>query len=125
MGEDGDKTGRTSIIPSFGFPPVLHPNEYVWFVFFSAMDVLLTWAILAAGGGEVNPIAENVIMMWGLNGAIGFKFGLTLFVIGVCEFVGRKRERTGRLLARTAVVVSAFPVVYSLTLLTMHVYATT
>jgi len=46
-------------------------------------------------------------------------------VIGVCEIVGRKRELTGRLLAQTAVVVSALPVVYSLTLLTMHVYATT
>lgn len=101
---------------------MLFQNEYVWFVFLASMDILLTWAILGAEGNEVNPIAEIVIMQWGLPGAILFKFGLTLFVIIVCEYVGRRRFRTALTLARAAIVVSAVPVVYSLALLSWHIF---
>ena len=107
--------------PRRRMPPMLYQNEYVWFVFLAAMDILLTWAILAAGGDEVNPIAKWVIDRWDLPGAILFKFGLTIFVIIVCEIAGRKRPRTGLMLARAAVAVSALPVGYSLVLLSWHV----
>lgn len=122
VGEDGDNSQRFTLIPSFGLGPVRYPNQYVWFVFFSALDVLFTWAIFAAGGSEVNPVAARVIAVWGLNGAIVFKFGLTLFVIVVCEVVGRERAATGVMLAGVAVIVSATPVVYSMALLIRHVY---
>ncbi|MHC5113995.1 MAG: DUF5658 family protein [Planctomycetota bacterium] len=101
--------------------PMLYPNAYVWFVFVSALDIMLTWAILAAGGAEVNPIAARVINAWGLPGAIAFKFSLTIFVILVCEVSGRYRPRTGRNLAYLAVGISSVPVVYSLMLLVIHV----
>jgi hypothetical protein len=101
-------------------PPVRYPNSYVWFVFFSALDVMLTWKILLQGGTEVNPIADVVIQGWGLAGAILFKFSLTVFVILICEVVGRKRDRLGRTLAGVAVALSAIPVVYSLSLLVYH-----
>jgi hypothetical protein len=121
MSNDGEKSGESTVIPSFGLPHVRYPNEYVWFVLFSSMDILLTWAILKNGGSEVNPIAQRVIATWGLNGAIGFKFGLTIFVIVICEFIARRRVGTGRMLARLAVIVSAAPVVYSLVLLFLQV----
>jgi hypothetical protein len=101
-------------------PEMRYQNQYVWFVFFSALDIMLTWAILRRGGREVNPVADQIIDMWGLTGAILFKFSLTMLVVIVCEVVGRKRLSTGTWLATTAMVVSAIPVLYSLVLLMMH-----
>lgn len=102
--------------------PVLFPNAYVWFVFLSSLDVMLTWAILKRDGTEVNPIAAYVIELWGLNGAIAFKFSLMIFVIIVCEIVGQKRPSAGKRLIRLCVLVSALPVTWSLFLLLMHTY---
>ncbi|UCD74103.1 MAG: hypothetical protein JSV91_09970 [Phycisphaerales bacterium] len=110
-------------------PPMRYPNAYLWFLFFSAMDVMLTWKILEKDGTEVNPVARMLIDHWSGRGedwalwsTIGFKFCLMLFVIVVCEAVGRKKDRTGRWLAWISVGISALPVVYSLGLLTYHVF---
>jgi hypothetical protein len=102
-------------------PAMRYPGEYLWFVFVSSLDIMLTWTILELGGREVNPIARVVIQSWGLPGAIGFKFGLMILVVIACEVVGRQRDRTGRALARAAVAVSALPVIYSLVLISVHV----
>ena len=101
-------------------PEMRYQTCYVLFIFVSSMDIMLTWLILSRGGSEVNPVADIVIKAWGLPGAIGFKFALTLFVIIICEVVGRKRDLTGRILIVFGILVSGFPVVWSLTLLTMH-----
>lgn len=102
-------------------PPMRYPILYMWFVFVSSLDIMLTWLVLDQHGGyEVNPIAASVIENWGLPGAIGFKFSLTLFVIIICEVIGRQRDRTARRLARWSVAVSAFPPVYTLVLVTLH-----
>ena len=101
-------------------PPMRYPTAYSWFVLVSAMDIMLTWVILHFGGTEVNPIAARVIDYWGLAGAIGFKFALMLFVIIVCEIVGRSRDPLGRRLALLSVVISSMPVIWSLTLLIRH-----
>ena len=106
-------------------PEMRYQNQYVWFVFFSALDIMLTWAILRRGGREVNPVADQIIDMWGLTGAILFKFSLTMLVIIVCEVVTRTRPRTAVWLATTAVVVSAIPVAYSIALLMMHTLQST
>ncbi len=98
-----------------------YQSEYVWLVFVSSLDIMLTWAILQQGGEEVNPVADLVIAMWGLHGAIAFKFALMLFVIVSCEIIGRKSDRAGFRLAIVAVGISAFPVVYSLGLLLDHI----
>ena len=100
--------------------PVRYPDRYVWFVFFSAIDVMLTWAILAHGGEEANPIAEFVITRWGLPGAIAFKFSLMIFVIIICETVGSRNDRSGGRLAVLAVIISVLPVVFSFGLLVLH-----
>lgn len=101
-----------------------YPSSYVWLVFVSAMDVMLTWSILSRGGTEVNPIASMVIDMWGLPGAIAFKFALMIFVILVCEASGRKTDQVGRWLAYAAVAISAIPVAYSIPLLVYHRFVT-
>jgi arylsulfatase A-like enzyme len=107
--------------PGFlSLPAMLHENAYVAFVFFSCCDIVLTWVILRKGGTEVNPVAAVVIRDWGLPGAVGFKFSLTLFVIVLCEVISRIRPRTGRALAIASVLVSASPVVWSGVLLTRH-----
>ncbi len=106
----------------FGLPPMRYQSEYVWLIFVSSMDIMLTWKILERGGSEVNPVAREVIDMWGLPGAIAFKFALMLFVIIACEWVGRRKDRLGRRLARFAVAVSASPVAYSILLLFIHTY---
>ena len=103
--------------------PVRYPDRYVWFVFFSAIDVMLTWAIIAHDGEEANPIARFVIAKWELPGAIAFKFSLMIFVIGICEMVGRRNDRAGGRLALVAVIISVLPVVYSLGLLVVVVSA--
>ena|SRR5690349_14366183 len=103
-----------------GVPHMRYPNAYTWFLFFSSLDIMLTWAILMRNGSEVNPIAKAVIDRWGLPGAIVFKFSLMLFVIAVCEIVGRTHDQRARFLIWLAVIVSSIPVVYSLGLLVLH-----
>lgn len=101
-------------------PEMLYQSAYLWFVFASALDVMLTWKILQKGGDEVNPLAGQVINLWGFEGAIVFKFAVVVWVVIACELAGRRRPVTGLRLAWTAVVVSAAPVVYSLLLLFDH-----
>lgn len=106
--------------PLTAIPEMRYQSGYVWFVFVSSLDIMLTWLILNKGGVEVNPLAKLVIDNWGLPGAIGFKFALALFVIISCEIIGRKRDRLGRALISVAIIISALPVVWSLGLLALH-----
>ena len=98
-------------------PEMRYQNGYALFVFVSCLDIILTWVILYRGGLEVNPVARIVIESWGLPGAIIFKFSLMLFVIVACEIVGRKSDLKGRSLVVVAILISAFPVCWSLFLL--------
>ncbi len=116
----GASPGDPAALGWLSLPAMRYPNAYVWLIFFSAMDVMLTWAILARGGREVNPLANEVIEAWGLNGAIIFKFSLMLLVVIVCEVVARSRAPLARTLAWAAVFISAIPVCYSLGLLLAH-----
>lgn len=96
-----------------------YPNEYTWLLFFSAMDIIMTWVILWNGGYEANPIARTVIEQFGLPGVVAFKFCLVLLVILVCEAVGARRPGTGRKLAVAAILVTCLPVALSFSLLWM------
>lgn len=93
---------------------MLYPRSYKWFVFISAVDVILTWFILLLGGREVNVIADAVIAGAGLQGILIYKFCLVLLVVMICEVVGRRRPGVGRNLARAAIVITALPVVLSI-----------
>jgi len=101
-------------------PPMRYQNGYLWLLLLSAVDVIFTWHILRRGGEELNPVADLIIRTWELPGAVAFKFALVLFVIVSCEIVGRQRDRWGRGLIVTAVVIAAFPVAWSLVLLSLH-----
>ena len=105
----------------FAHSPEMHyQNAYVWIIFVSSLDIMLTWKILERGGMEVNPLAALVIDAWGMQGAVAFKFALMMWVILACEFLARMKGSAGRFLAYTAVVVSASPVLWSLLLLVVH-----
>ena len=110
-------------------PQMRYQNAYVWIVFFSFMDVLLTWVILLFGKNtvlEINPVAWFVIEGWGglgglgMAGASGLKFTLVVLAIVICEIVGRSSDRKGRRLAWVLAVIAAVPVVWSLGLLLMN-----
>jgi len=93
--------------------PVLYADVYLWFVFLSAMDVMLTTVILHMGGREVNVLASLVLQTWNLSGLVVYKFVLVAFVLTVCEAVGRADRRKGRWLAVIAVAITAVPVILS------------
>lgn len=95
-----------------------YPNAYVWLVFVSVLDLLLTMFVLYLWEGyEVNPIAAAIIDHMGFRWAIVFKFGLIVLVIIICEILGRRHDPTGRKLATIAVVISTLPVAYTFALL--------
>ena len=105
----------------FVHSPEMHfQNAYVWIIFVSSLDIMLTWKILSRGGIEVNPVAAVVIDAWGMHGAIAFKFALMMWVIVACEILARLKRSAGRFLSITAIVISASPVAWSLFLLVLH-----
>lgn len=90
---------------------MLFPDFYVWYVFASALDVMVTYAILEHfNGWEVNALAARLVERYGHWGLILLKFSSVVVVIGVCELVGRARPRLGRGLAIAAIVMGALPV---------------
>jgi hypothetical protein len=101
-------------------PHVRYPNEYVWFVFVSALDLMLTWVVLAFGGRETNGVAAHVLQRYGLVGFVIFKFALVVLVICLCEVIGRHNDRVARRIAAFAVVVTCLPVLLSILLLLTH-----
>jgi hypothetical protein len=88
-----------------------YPNEYVWFLFVSAMDLIMTSVVLFFGGREANPLANGVLESLGLGGLAVFKFALVGVVIGCCQIIGSQRRRTGLWLARFAVAITAVPMI--------------
>jgi hypothetical protein len=93
--------------------PVCHPNLYMWLVFVSALDVIMTRVILFFGGTEINPIADFIINNWGRLGMSIFKFIIVAFVIIVCEFISRRNMIASRRLAITSIAISMVPVCWS------------
>ncbi len=91
--------------------PALFPTLYTWYVFASALDLMLTWVILHHGGREANAVANWIIERHDLMGIVFFKFAIVMLVILICEIVGRVRYPTGLLLARCAVALGFFPVI--------------
>jgi hypothetical protein len=101
----------------------LYPNQYVWFVFLSAMDVLLTAIALQHGAYEANILAAALLRRFGIAGLILLKFTAVPLVIGLCEYIGRRKPPTGRRLAEWLVALGAVPVVVTFAILLLRVYA--
>ncbi|MEO1235197.1 MAG: DUF5658 family protein [Planctomycetota bacterium] len=90
-------------------------------VFVSALDVIFTYAVLVLGGMEANPIANAVLESpAGFHGLIGYKFVIVAAVILIAEFIARHALDTARRLMLVGIAISAFPVVWSLSLLSQH-----
>lgn len=98
-------------LPGFIRRRVLFPDHYVWYVFASSLDILVTYSILEHfNGWEVNALAARLIDHFGHWGLIALKFSSVIVVVGVCEAVGRVRPRAARMLAVSAIVIGAMPV---------------
>jgi len=100
-----------------GFRHVLYPSTYLWYVLVSTLDLMFTRVMLHFGGEETNLIADFVLGRWNIVGLILFKFALVFLVICICEFVGRRRPRTGLYLIQWAVGITWIPVLLSIVLL--------
>jgi uncharacterized membrane protein len=91
--------------------PVLYPDQYAWYIFASALDIMVTITVLVhLGAREVNMLAQRSIELFGTWGLIGLKFLSVILVVGICEFVGRRRPRAGKRLATAAILISLVPV---------------
>lgn len=85
----------------------LYPSLYPWLIALAALDVLLTTLILSLGGTEANAIARAVLDNVGLPGMILLKLLSITFIIGVCQYAGRRRFRAGHLLAQIAIAANS------------------
>ena len=105
----GDSTAKLSWL---SLPPLRYPGTYTLFVLLAALDVILTFLIVWNEGSdaEFNVVARAVIDHLGLPGATLFKFGLVVFIVIMCEVIGRRRDKTGRKLAEWSAAVTAIPV---------------
>ena len=93
---------------------LLYPGVYLWYVVLASFDIILTWIILSLGGREENVLANWIFEHGGLVGAVVFKFATVVFVVVICEFVGRHRDKTGRRVAEWAIALTAIPVVVAI-----------
>ncbi|MBK7404172.1 MAG: hypothetical protein IPJ41_05955 [Phycisphaerales bacterium] len=97
-----------------GAQSVLFPVAYTWLVLAGALDVIMTYLMLSIGAIEVNVVADHAIRAGGLWGLIALKFGVLAGVLGICEFVGRRRLSTARQLVSAGVFLNFLPVVLSI-----------
>lgn len=94
---------------------VLYPDRYVWYVFASTLDIIVTVTVLKyLGFREANSFAQRSIDYFGTWGLVGLKFASVIVVVLICEYVGRRRERLGRVIATLAIAASLFPVFFAL-----------
>jgi uncharacterized membrane protein len=94
---------------------VLYPNQYVWYVFASALDIMLTVTVLVhLGMREANTFAQWSIDRFGTWGLIGLKFLSVIVVVMICEYIGRADERRGRRLSTIAIGLSLIPIAAAL-----------
>ena len=102
------------------FSPALYENAYTWLVLVSALDIMLTWIVLLLGGREVNGVAKWVIERFDVAGVVAFKFSIVVFVVGLCEIIGRRNSAAGRRLAIASVALTCVPVAFALYQLANH-----
>ena len=110
-GREGSESNGPATRRPFFLRAVLYPDIYVWYVFLAALDIMMTRVVLHFGGWEANAVADWIIHKWGFGGAIVFKFCAVVFVVIICEIVGRVKRPLGRRLALWTVGLTAIPVV--------------
>ncbi len=86
-------------------------------LFVSALDILLTGAVISRGGHEVNPVANLIHEHWDMWGLTVFKYALVTFYVVVVQEIADRRWATARLTMQAGIVISLLPVAWSLYLL--------
>lgn len=87
---------------------------YQWFYLLAALDVLFTSIILHLGGTELNALACWLFREHGALGLLVLKTVCATVVVVICEIVGRRQIRLGRLVALLAVGANTVPVTVGL-----------
>lgn len=93
---------------------VLFPVGYSWLVLAGSLDVIMTYLMLNLGAIEVNIVADRAIRAGGLWGLIALKFLALAIVLGICEYVGRRRLAAARSLVGAGVALNFMPVALSI-----------
>ena len=107
---------------------MLYPDRYAWYILVSALDIMVTvkllahlgihetviWGETAIVAREANTFAQWTIDQFGTWGLIGLKFLSVIAVVVICEYIGRRREKTGRRLALAAIFLSLLPIAAAL-----------
>ena len=86
---------------------------YPWYLLVAAMDILITWAVLATGGREFNAVAAWAWEAAGVTGLTMLKFATVVVVVLICERIAELSEPAGRRLAQWAVALSATPIFFA------------
>ncbi|MFG0284769.1 MAG: DUF5658 family protein [Phycisphaerales bacterium JB039] len=86
---------------------------YPWYLLVAAMDILVTWAVLATGGSEFNAVAAWAWDAAGVTGLTMLKFATVVVVVLICERIAELSEPAGRRLAQWAVGLSATPILFA------------
>ncbi len=94
-----------------------YPDLYSWLVFLSALDLIFTHLVIYYGGREVNMVAAHVMEAWGFSGMVAYKFALVLLIIILCEEIGRRHDRYGKLLGAIGVGLTSVPVCIAVVML--------
>ncbi|MDA0803179.1 MAG: DUF5658 family protein [Planctomycetota bacterium] len=83
----------------------------------SALDVLLTGAVISRGGQELNPVANLILQHWDMSGLTVFKYAIVTFYIVVVQEIAARQWSAARLTMLAGVAISALPVAWSTYLL--------
>ena len=102
---------------------VHHPQETLFLVLVSGLDVVMTYNLLTRGDGgftESNPIARYFLDRWGMPGMAYFKMTMTLLVCVITQIVARKNSVLAKQVLELATLIIVVVVIYSVVLHFRH-----
>ena len=105
--------------PSLPPPPqnilivkLLFPVEYGLFLVLNLLDIFLSLVVFHLGGYEVNRVADYFLRNWGRLAFVVYKLILVFLVIGLAEYIGRRRRSSARLLLWFAIAMLTVVVIF-------------
>ncbi len=95
-----------------GFRPRPLQDETATFILVNVLDIYMTYALLAVGGSEANPVARFFLDRWGFDGMIAFKMMIIAFYCVVTLFIASHNLDRAKSLLRFGTVIVAMVVIY-------------
>ena len=83
---------------------------------------MFTWIVLYHHGIEVNPLARVILHVGGKFGFVAFKFSIIVFVIGLCEIIGRRNKLAAQGLIGAGIAMTSLPVALAILQLLVRKY---